>query len=104
MKQPGTVEIPSNTTLNEALLSVGGFNERSEEIVELIRFNPDGSLTRREIPVNLKQGLNDETNPLLWNNDIILAGRSRSARITDTLSNILSPIIQLLPPLRLLFD
>ncbi|NEO66911.1 MAG: hypothetical protein F6J98_43775, partial [Moorea sp. SIO4G2] len=31
------------------------------------------SLTRREIQVNLKQGLNDETNPLLWNNDIIPA-------------------------------
>ncbi|WP_293074877.1 SLBB domain-containing protein, partial [Moorena sp. SIO4A5] len=103
VKQPGTVEMPSNTTLNEALLSVGGFNERSEEVVELIRFNLDGSLTRREIQVNLKQGLNDETNPLLWNNDIILAGRSRSARITDTLSNILSPILQILSPLRLLF-
>ncbi|AOX04652.1 sugar ABC transporter substrate-binding protein [Moorena producens PAL-8-15-08-1] len=104
VKQPGTVEIPSNTTLNEALLSVGGFNERSEEVVELIRFNPDGSLTRREIQVNLKQGLNDETNPLLWNNDIILAGRSRSARITDTLSNILGPVLQIVPALRLLLD
>lgn len=104
VEQQGTVEIPSNTTLNEALLSAGGFNERSEEVVELIRFNPDGSLTRREIQVNFKQGLNDETNPLLWNNDIILAGRSRSARITDTLSNIFGPIIQIVPGLRLLFD
>ncbi|NEO81502.1 MAG: hypothetical protein F6J99_36900 [Moorea sp. SIO4G3] len=83
---------------------MGGFNERSEEVVELIRFNPDGSLTRREIEVNLKQGLNDETNPLLWNNDIILAGRSRSARITDTLSNILGPVLQIVPALRLLLD
>ncbi|NEO89155.1 MAG: hypothetical protein F6K56_02345 [Moorea sp. SIO3G5] len=103
VKQPGTVQIPSNTTLNEALLSVGGFNERSEEVVELIRFNPDGSLTRREIQVNLKQGIDAQTNPLLWHNDIILAGRSRSARITDTLSNILGPILQILSPLRSLF-
>ncbi|NEO68939.1 SLBB domain-containing protein [Moorena sp. SIO3H5] len=104
VEQQGTVEIPSNTTLNEALLSAGGFNERSEEVVELIRFNPDGSLSRREIQVNFKQGLNDETNPLLWNNDIILAGRSRSARITDTLSNILGPVFQFLPAIRSLLD
>ena len=103
VKQPGTVEVPSNTTLNEALLSVGGLNERSEEVVELVRFNPDGSLTRREIQVNLNQGIDPQTNPLLWHNDIVIAGRTRSARITDKISDILGPIIQLLPPLRLLF-
>ncbi|WP_293080937.1 SLBB domain-containing protein [Moorena sp. SIO4A1] len=103
VKQPGTVEMPSNTTLNEALLSVGGFNERAEKIVELIRFNPDGSLTRREIEVNFKQGIDPQTNPLLSQNDIIIAGRSSYTKITDTISNILEPILKILNPLRSLF-
>ncbi|WP_287248466.1 MULTISPECIES: SLBB domain-containing protein [unclassified Moorena] len=103
VKQPGTVEMPSNTTLNEALLSVGGFNERAEKIVELIRFNPDGSLTRREIEVNFKQGIDPQTNPLLSQNDIIIAGRSSYTQITDTISNILEPILKIFNPLRSLF-
>ncbi|NEO65073.1 MAG: sugar ABC transporter substrate-binding protein [Moorea sp. SIO4G2] len=103
VKQPGTVAMPSNTTLNEALLSVGGFNERAEKIVELIRFNPDGSLTRREIEVNFKQGIDPQTNPLLSQNDIIIAGRSSYTKITDTISNILEPILKILNPLRSLF-
>lgn len=100
VSQPGTVQVPSNTTLNEALLSVGGFNERAEETVELIRFKPDGSLERREINVNLSQGIDPETNPLLWHNDVIIAGRSRAARITDKISDLLGPFMQILPPLR----
>ncbi len=100
VSQPGTVQVPSNTTLNEALFSVGGFNERAEETVELIRFKPDGSLERREIKVNLSQEINPETNPLLRHNDVIIAGRSRAARITDKLSDLLGPFMQILPPLR----
>lgn len=91
--RPGTVQVPPNTPLNQAILAAGGFNTRRarKSSVELIRLNPNGSVSRRRIPIDFKQGINEESNPLLHRNDVIVVGRSSLTSFSDTLGTALRP-------------
>jgi polysaccharide export outer membrane protein len=94
VQAPGTVEVAPNTSLNQALLTAGGFdNQRARRSrVELIRLNPDGTATRREVQVDLAAGINEETNPSLREFDTIVVGRSGITRTSDTLETIFRPL------------
>ncbi|MEP0911430.1 SLBB domain-containing protein [Leptolyngbya sp. GB1-A1] len=94
---PGAVQVPANTTLNQALLAAGGFNRRSRRTVELIRINPNGTLTQRNIEVDWDRPVDPETNPILFNNDVIRVRRNGLASFSDTATSILEPIFRILP-------
>lgn len=91
--KPGVVQIPPNTPLNQALFSAGGFTTRAKKSsVELVRINPNGTVSRRKIELDFAQGVDAETNPVLYNNDVIIVGRSTLAGISDTLDTALNPL------------
>ncbi len=91
--RPGPVKVPPNTPLNQALLAAGGFNIRARKtVVSLVRLNPDGTVTERNVNVDFSQGIGSETNPVLHNNDTIVVRRSGLTAVTDTLGTILSPV------------
>lgn len=82
---PGRFAVPTNTSLNQAIMVAGGFNrDRAyRDIVQLIRLNPDGSVDSRPVPVDLSQGINEDSNPLLRANDIVVVRRNRSTQVAD---------------------
>ncbi|MEC4853815.1 MAG: SLBB domain-containing protein, partial [Jaaginema sp. PMC 1079.18] len=89
----GVYELPASTTLNQAILSAGGFNPRARRAtVELIRLNNDSTVTRQTIPVDFAAGINDDQNPLLLNNDVIVVNRSFIAESSDFLNLLLGPV------------
>lgn len=90
----GTVEIPPNTPLSQGILAAGGFDNRRARTVdvELVRLNLNGSVTRRTIAVDFAAGIDDEANPLLQNNDVIIVQRSLSATVADTVNTITTPL------------
>ncbi|MEQ9235293.1 polysaccharide biosynthesis/export family protein [Coleofasciculus sp. E2-BRE-01] len=90
--RPGLVEVPPNTPLNQALLAAGGFDHKRarKSSVELIRLNPDGTVSKQTIPIDFAQGINEQSNPILRDNDIVVVNRSGVARIADTLETPLS--------------
>jgi polysaccharide export outer membrane protein len=93
----GAIPVPPNTPLNQAILAAGGFNNRAKKSkVDLIRLNPNGSVSKREVEVDLAQGINEAGNPTLRNNDVVIVRRSTAASIGDTLSTILSPVTNFL--------
>ena len=94
VKRPGAVDIKPNSSLNQALLAAGGFNDARARTttVDLIRLNPNGSVTKREVKVNFSQGINEETNPILRNNDVVVVNRSGLARTGDTVGTITGPL------------
>ena len=94
---PGSVQVPANTTLNQALLTAGGFNRRARRTVQLIRINPNGTITQREIQVDWDRPVDPETNPILFNNDVIRVRRSGLASFTDGANSILEPFFRILP-------
>lgn len=104
VKTPGVVNLPPNTPLNQALLSAGGFNNSRarRRDVELVRLNPDGTVTKRSVPVDLAQGIGEKDNPTLRDNDIILVNRNGIAKIGDTLGTALSPVTGVFSIFRLL--
>ena len=89
------IRLPSNTTLNQALLAKGfGYdNPRAErEFIDLIRLNPDGTTTKRRINIDLTSGTSEENNPQLRSNDIIVVHRSSKAEFSDQLGSTLAPV------------
>lgn len=93
VKQPGAVKIPPNTPLNQAVLAAGGFTTRaSTKSVELIRLNPNGTITKRNIAINFNNQLNETTNPPLYNDDIVIVNRSALTTFSDNLSAVLTPV------------
>lgn len=95
VKNPGLVNLQPNTPLNQAILNAGGFNNSRarRSTVELVRLNPDGTVTKRSVPVDLSENINAKSNPILRQNDIVVVGRSGTARIGDALGSVFGPII-----------
>ena len=94
VKSPGVRELPPNTTLNQGLLAGGGFDTRraDQSNVELVRLNPNGTVTKMTIQPNFGEGINEKNNPTLRNNDVILVNTSALASTTDTIGTIFSPL------------
>ncbi|WNZ27662.1 sugar ABC transporter substrate-binding protein [Leptolyngbya sp. NK1-12] len=90
--QPGVVEVPPNTPLNQALLAAGGFNNRAEQTVLLVRLNPNGSVSQQQVDVDFTQGIDSDANPALRNNDVIVVKRSGIAAISDALGTATDPL------------
>ncbi|MDP8933907.1 MAG: polysaccharide export protein, partial [Cyanobacteriota bacterium] len=90
------LRLPANATLNQALVSRGFFgyeNTRARrDKVELVRLNNDGTATKRTIEVDLSQGINEESNPQLRNNDMIIVSRSGFANLVDRMNTVLGPV------------
>ena len=94
---PGAVQVSPNTPLNQALLASGGLNNRaSRESVQLVRLNPDGTVTQQAIEVDLAQGLSSDNNPPLRNNDTVIVGRKGVVQVGDAIGTALGSV---LPPL-----
>ncbi len=92
--RPGALLVKPSTSLHQALLTAGSFNQlrAKKDKVELLRLNPNGTVTRRTIDVDFAQGLNPDNNPVLRNNDVILVARSGYTRVADNIATFLQPI------------
>ncbi len=98
-----TLQLPANTPLNQAILAAGGFNDSRARrtTVDLIRLNPNGSVTKRQVRVNLAQGISEEVNPILRNNDIVVINRSFLGRVGDTIGAVGNPLLNVFSVFRL---
>ncbi|MGJ5673528.1 MAG: SLBB domain-containing protein [Nostochopsis sp.] len=106
VKNPGRVEVLPNSSLNQAVLAAGGFNDSRarRSSVDLIRLNPDGSVTKRKVKMDFSAGINEKTNPILRNNDVVVVNRSSAAQAGDTAGAIFNPIGSVLGIIRSIFD
>ena len=89
----GVVNLPPNTPLSQAILAAGGFNNRARRgTAELVRLNEDGTVNRTTIPVDFAEGISEENNPLLRNNDVVIVNRNGLASVSDTIGTIVNPL------------
>jgi polysaccharide biosynthesis/export protein len=106
--RPGAVEVPTNSSLNQAILAAGGFaNDRAlQSAVEFIRLKSDGTVDKRTIAVSLDSAPNEQTNPVIRDNDVVVVQRTKGAVTGDRVKGvggILSPFAGVLSLLNLLF-
>ncbi|AFZ04774.1 polysaccharide export protein [Oscillatoria nigro-viridis PCC 7112] len=101
--KPGAIAVLPNTTLNQALVAAGGFNKARAQMdsVDLIRLNPNGTVSQLTVKVNFSATANEETNPKLKNNDVIMVRRSGRATFSDNVGGTLAPLSPLLGIFRL---
>jgi polysaccharide export outer membrane protein len=100
VRSPGVVQVPPNTPLAQAIMAAGGFNQTRAKTttVDLIRLNLDGSVSPRSVPLDIDQGINEATNPVLRNNDLVVVGRSDLASFNDSFGSIFGTITNLVNP------
>ena len=103
VKRPGAVRLQPNSSLNQALLAAGGFNDSraSKGTVELIRLNTNGTVTKRPVKVDLAKGINEETNPILRNNDVVVVDRNGLTKTGDRVNTVAGPLGTILGIIRL---
>jgi len=91
--RPGLVELPPNTPLNQAIFASGGFNSirADQDSVKLVRLNQNGTVTSRIIHLDLSAGINDQNNPILQTNDVVIVNRNGLTQASDTVGLIFSP-------------
>ncbi|MCU0525730.1 MAG: SLBB domain-containing protein [Elainella sp. Prado103] len=95
--RPGLIEVPLNTPLNQAILVAGGFNERADrDSVNLVRLNPNGTITKQDVEIDFNEGVNEENNPILMNQDVVVVERSVTADFSQVAGMVLSPLSQIL--------
>ena len=94
VQRAGTIELPPNTPLSQAILAAGGFNKTraSQGSAELVRIQDDGTVIREDISVDFAEGIDEENNPILRNNDVVIVNRSALATLTDTLGTVAAPL------------
>ena len=93
VEKPGSVQIPPNTPLNQAILTAGGFTQKAQNgTVTLVRLNPNGTVTKREIAIDFTQDVNDKSNPALRPNDTIVVKKSGLARARDEVGSFVNPL------------
>lgn len=93
VKSPGAINVPQNTPFNQAILAAGGLDRQraNTDSVQLIRLNPNGTVSQRDIAVDFEEGVNDTSNPTLRNNDVIVVGRSNLANFGEATEMALGP-------------
>jgi polysaccharide export outer membrane protein len=102
--RPGGVAVRPNSTLMQAILAAGGVapGRGKKTKIELVRLMPDGSVNRREFKFDVAIGLDENSNPAIHQNDVIIVNRSSTAKISDLLGAVVSPVTGAFGLLRLL--
>ena len=89
---PGVARLKRGTTLVQALTSRGGPKLYSGDI-EFMRFNSDGSTTKRVFRYNNKAKINQKNNPILMDGDLINVKRTILGAGVEFTQDIVNPLI-----------
>lgn len=94
VKSPGTVALPANTPLIEALFRAGGLRKwrANKNHIELIRFNDNGTTTRQVFSYKDDLNVSNGFNPPLRDRDTVIVNRSFYGETLDALNDIAVPL------------
>ena len=102
---PGTIQLPSNTPLVQAVLAAGGplVWRANSANVELLRINRDGTISLNKFAIKKNKGLSDTESPLLRDGDTLRVNRSFLANVSDAFKAV-SGIISIWSLFNLMID
>jgi polysaccharide export outer membrane protein len=104
VERPGFIDLPPNTTMNQAILAAGGFNGRADKsAVEFVRVNPNGTVVQKNMPVNIALGIDEEKNPPLRNEDVIVVKRSGYDKTVRGAGELFGPLGAIVGVFRAIF-
>ena len=94
VKSPGSLALPANTPLIEALFRSGGVIRRRAKInrVELVRFNRNGTTTRQIFSFKEDLPVSNLTNPPLRSGDTIIVRSNIYAKALNFFNDLSEPL------------
>ncbi|MEI7952776.1 MAG: polysaccharide biosynthesis/export family protein [Synechococcaceae cyanobacterium ELA182] len=97
VKSPGTLAVPANTPLQEALLRAGGpVPWRAKKTnIELVRLNRNGTTTTEYYSYQPGQDISKGFNPPLRDRDMIIVRRSYYGKAVDLINQVVAPLSSL---------
>ena len=94
VNSPGELTLKSNTALSQAIYAAGGPKEwkTNNGNIQLIRINRNGSATLKKYKINLKDNVNEKTNPPLLNGDIVQVNPNILSKTGSAIGAVVEPI------------
>ncbi len=94
VKQPGQINLSTNTPLTQAIFSAGGpIDWRANKgNILLMRINQNGSITKKKYKINLNENVSYKKNPFLKDKDIVYVQSSLLDKVSNGLEAITRPI------------
>ena len=94
VNSPGSVGLPANTPLMEALFRAGGLKKwrANKNHIEIRRFNDNGTVTRQVFTYKQDANISNGFNPPLRNGDTVIVNRSFYGETLDAINDIAVPL------------
>jgi len=94
VKSPGTISLPANTPLVEAILRAGGTRKwrANKNSIELVRLNRNGVTTREVFSFREDRDISQAFNPPLRDRDTIIVNRTFFGQALDVVNDVLVPL------------
>ena len=96
VKSPGTISLPANTPLAEAIFRAGGAENwrANKNNIELVRLNRNGTSTREVFSYKDGIGVSKGLNPPLRDRDTVIVNRTFYAEALDVINQVVVPLSQ----------
>lgn len=96
VRSPGTLSLPANTPLAEAIFRAGGAENwrANKNDIELVRLNRNGTTTREVYSYRDGIGVSKGLNPPLRDRDTIIVNRTFYAEALDVINQVIVPLSQ----------
>lgn len=96
VRSPGTISLPANTPLAEAIFRAGGAENwrANKNDIELVRLNRNGTTTREVYSYKDGIGVSKGLNPPLRDRDTIIVNRTFYAEALDVINQVIVPLSQ----------
>ncbi|MCP9900229.1 polysaccharide export protein [Cyanobium sp. Cruz CV13-4-11] len=96
VRSPGTLSLPANTPLAEAIFRAGGAENwrANKNDIELVRLNRNGTSTREVFSYRDGIGVSKGLNPPLRDRDTIIVNRTFYAEALDVINQVVVPLSQ----------
>jgi polysaccharide export outer membrane protein len=94
VKAPGSLSLPANTPLVEAIFRAGGTRKwrANKNSIEIVRLNRNGVTTREVFSYREDRDISQAFNPPLRDRDTIIVNRSFFGQALDAVNEVLVPI------------
>ncbi len=96
VRSPGTISVPANTPLAEAIFRAGGAENwrANKNDIQLVRLNRNGTTTREVFSYRDGLGVSKGLNPPLRDRDTIIVNRTFYAEALDVINQVVVPLGQ----------
>ncbi|MCP9884371.1 SLBB domain-containing protein [Synechococcus sp. ATX 2A4] len=91
--KPGPQQVKANSPLAQAIVAAGGTTRRaSQSTIQLLRLEPDGTVTATRLAYSPTEVMGSSNNPPLRSGDVVVVDRNGWTKFNDGLGTFVQPV------------